>query len=61
MIANSDKVANSFSPKGLSHGDIDDGMKAELRDLAVSEQLLRRELALVHEQAELRRERRVLS
>jgi hypothetical protein len=34
----------------------DDGMEAELRDLEVSEQHLRRELELVHRQAELRRE-----
>ena len=37
--------------------DDDDGMKVELRDLERSEQLLRRELDLVHQQAELRRRR----
>ena len=43
--------------KSVIRDDDDDGMETELRDLEVSEQLLRKELELVHEQAEIRRQR----
>eukprot|EP00977_Amphora_coffeiformis_P017337 scaffold5558_cov162-Amphora_coffeaeformis.AAC.3 len=44
-------------PQSVIRDDDDDGMEAELRDLEVSEQLLRKELELVHKQAEIRRQR----
>lgn len=43
--------------KTVLRDDDDDGMEAELQDLERSEQLLRRELELVHQQAEIRRQR----